>query len=58
MWINPQESADLVKFTEQILNGKFHFLCGVKFLMENFIFCAVKNFDALGSQKGIRTDQI
>ena len=25
MW--PQESADLVTFTEEILNGKFHFLC-------------------------------
>ena len=27
MWPNPQESADLVTFTEKILNGKFHFLC-------------------------------
>ena len=26
MWLNPQESADLVTFTEQILNGKLHFL--------------------------------
>ena len=25
MW--PQESADLVTFTEEILNGKLHFLC-------------------------------
>ena len=25
----PQESADLVKFTEEILNGNLHFLCGV-----------------------------
>ena len=30
MWPNPQEAADLVTFTEEILNGK------------NFIFCAVK----------------
>ena len=29
MWPNPQETADLVTFTEEILNG-------------NFIFCAVK----------------
>ena len=28
MWPNPQENADLVTFTEEILNG-------------NFIFCAV-----------------
>ena len=27
MWPNPQEVADLVIFTEEILNGKLHFLC-------------------------------
>ena len=29
MWPNPQGpgSADLVTFTEKILNGKLHFLC-------------------------------
>ena len=27
MWPNPQVPADLVKFTEEILNGKFQFLC-------------------------------
>ena len=26
MWPNPQEAADLVTFTEEILNGKLHFL--------------------------------
>ena len=26
---NPQETADLVTFTEQILHGKLHFLCSV-----------------------------
>ena len=26
MWPNPQETANLVTFTEKILNGKFHFL--------------------------------
>ena len=33
---NPQETADLVTFTEEILNGKLHFLCSVRemFLME------------------------
>ena len=25
MWPNPQETAYLVTFTEEILNGKFHF---------------------------------
>ena len=27
MWPNPQETADLVTFTEEILNGKLYFLC-------------------------------
>ena len=27
MWPNPQETSDLVTFTEEILNGKLHFLC-------------------------------
>ena len=25
MWLNPQETAYLVTFTEKILNAKFHF---------------------------------
>ena len=28
MWPNPQKTADLVTFTEEIHNGKFHFLWG------------------------------
>ena len=31
MWPNPQEPGDLVTFTEEILNGKLHFLCSVWF---------------------------
>ena len=27
MWLNPQGTPDLVTFTEEILNGKLHFLC-------------------------------
>ena len=30
MWPNSQETADLVTFTEEILNGKLHFLCSVE----------------------------
>ena len=26
MWPNPHETVDLVTFTEEILNGKLHFL--------------------------------
>ena len=29
MWPNPQETADLASFTEEILNGKLHFLCSI-----------------------------
>ena len=29
MWSNPQETADLVTFTEEIFNGKLHYLCSV-----------------------------
>ena len=29
MWPNPQETADLVTFTEEIFKGKLHFLCSV-----------------------------
>ena len=27
MWPNPQETSDLVTFTEELLHGKLHFLC-------------------------------
>ena len=30
MWPNPQETAHLVTFTEEILNGKVYFLSRVK----------------------------
>ena len=29
MWSNLQEAVDLVTFTEEIHNGKLHFLCSV-----------------------------
>ena len=31
---NPQETADFVTFTEEILNGKFHFLRSVSLIMK------------------------
>ena len=31
MWPNPQFPADLVTFTEEILNGKLQFLCSDSF---------------------------
>ena len=27
MWPNPQETSDLITFTEEIPNGKLNFLC-------------------------------
>ena len=35
MWLNSQETADLVTFTEEILNGKLHFLCSVLYLLSS-----------------------
>ena len=32
-----QEAADLVTFTEEILNGKLHFLCSASKELENYI---------------------
>ena len=29
MWPNPKETVDLVTFTEEIIKGKFQFLCSV-----------------------------
>ena len=36
MWQNLQETVDLVTFTEEILNGKLHFLCGVIEIYKSF----------------------
>ena len=34
MWPYPQGTVDLVTFTEEILNGKLHFLCSEKWLTD------------------------
>ena len=31
MWPNPQETVDLVIFTEEMLNEKLHFVCSDAF---------------------------
>ena len=38
MWPNPQFPADLVTFTEEILNRKLHFLCSVNSRGQYFVF--------------------
>ena len=38
MWPNPQKTADLITFTEEILNGKFDFLCSeISYIVFHFI---------------------
>ena len=37
MWPNPQETADLVVFTEKILNGNIHFLYNETLLLPIFL---------------------
>ena len=48
MWPNPQETADLVKFTEETLNGKLHFLCsqvvGLRFSSSILAFTGKSDF--------------
>ena len=36
MWANPQENADLVTFTEEIVNEKLHFC--VVYFKENYAY--------------------
>ena len=37
MWPNPEETADLVTFTEEILNGKLRFFCSEETVLTNQI---------------------
>ena len=37
MWPYPQDTADLVTFTEENLNGKLHFLCSAWMYALNII---------------------
>ena len=39
MWSNPQYSADLVIFTEEILHGKLNFLCSAVFYVTHLDHC-------------------
>ena len=51
----PQETADLVTFTEKILNGKLDFLCNVFFFFDDVLLILyginlwklLQNFDSL-----------
>ena len=37
MWPNPQKVMDLVTFTEEIFNGKLHFLCSDNIAIDDLI---------------------
>ena len=47
MWPNLQETADLVTFTEEILNGKLHFFvqCISRATFQKFCFFFIVNFE-------------
>ena len=51
MWPNPQETADLVTFTEEILNRKLHFLCSeclaVKVIIESAVKVIIENMSGI-----------
>ena len=40
---NPQETTDLVTLTEEMLNGKLHFLCSM-----NHPTCTISQLETLG----------
>ena len=50
MWLNAQETVDLVTLAEEILNGKLHLLCSVNqnlqidFFMTAPLFSLVSDF--------------
>ena len=48
MWPNPQVSAYLVTFTEEVLNWKLHFLSSVSAFEETEIIKQAKVWDYFG----------
>ena len=53
-----KETADLVTFTEEILNGKLHFLCSdcvsrLCVLCDKFTPCNVQSFFCFFFKKGV-----
>ena len=59
MWPNPQETADLVSFTEEIPNGKLQFLCSdiTEYSVRNiFIKRSSRRWDMKTSSKSSRPE--
>ena len=51
MWPNPQFPVDLVTFTEEILNGKLHFLCSVKSIRRNAFLAGTDAIKGISREK-------
>ena len=51
MWPNPQEPAELVTFTEEMINGKLNFLCSVNkcyyWIIIYFLCSFIQNFSMI-----------
>ena len=45
---NPQETADLVTFNEEILNGKHHFFCAVFYTNLKLIMLIARSWTYVG----------
>ena len=54
MWPNPQFPADLVTFTEEILNGELHILCSFTSKIGNILSETLWTYGS----KYSRTDQV
>ena len=50
MWPTPQVTADLATFTEEIVNGKLHFLCSTYCPFQHVIYCLFKNQRQISTQ--------
>ena len=55
MWPNPQFSADFVTFTEEILNGKLHFLCSV--MIKALYIQVLKSFPIIVNSTNFRSNR-
>ena len=55
MWPNPQFSADFVTFTEEILNGKLHFLCSV--MIKALYIQVLKSFPIILNSTNFRSNR-
>ena len=51
MWSNPQFPADLVTFTEEVINGKLNFFCSISIYW-------LKTYDVEKIQPAANSEQI